>query len=366
MLSAWPYRLEARPGGPWEEARSGWLLRLGQGALAGWAEACPLPSWAGEGHDRTQAHLGLALSHQDEAEELLALPGPEALWGHWQLAPEHSPCAAFALEVAWWDAKARQAGQSLAATWAQAWGQRAPATEVQVNALLDALRPEAVEAQAKEAAATGHLAAKLKVGRLPWGEDLARVRAAKAGLGPLALRLDANGQWGLDEAEAALAGLQDEGIAYLEQPLAPTAWAELVALGRRSPIPIALDESLATTEDLEALAEEAAFPVWVVKPALLGPPSLLAPSLLKAKAKGKRLILTGALDRGVATLATAHLAAALGLDEVHGLSQVGSHVDPAPPVVGPWQGASVLLTGPGLAPHVHPGRLLSAQAKRRP
>lgn len=85
------------------------------------------------------------------------------------------------------------------------------------------------------------------------------------------LRLDANGNLTLEQAQQWIEACDPERIEFLEQPLAPEHKEDLVNLAQNSPLPLALDESVSTLADLREWA-----PVWpgifVLKVPLLGFP----------------------------------------------------------------------------------------------
>ncbi|MBD1848653.1 dipeptide epimerase [Leptolyngbya sp. FACHB-711] len=67
--------------------------------------------------------------------------------------------------------------------------------------------------------------------------------------------VDANGGWTVDEAIEMSHWLNDQGITYIEQPLAAGQEADLPQVYRRSPLPIFVDESCFTSRDIPALAD---------------------------------------------------------------------------------------------------------------
>ncbi len=92
------------------------------------------------------------------------------------------------------------------------------------------------------------------------------------------LRLDANGGLDWDGAQRWLNWLDThhgDRIEFLEQPLPPSQLTELVQLQQRSPIPIALDESVATFRQLQAVYHQGWRGIMVVKLAIAGYPSRL-------------------------------------------------------------------------------------------
>ncbi len=94
---------------------------------------------------------------------------------------------------------------------------------------------------------------KLKVGLAPEA-DLELVRTARTLLGPdVGLRIDANCAWTADEALRRIEELLPFGLESVEQPLAGDDLEGLVHLTARSPVPIMVDESLASVADAETL-----------------------------------------------------------------------------------------------------------------
>ncbi|MGB6017035.1 MAG: o-succinylbenzoate synthase, partial [Nodosilinea sp.] len=96
------------------------------------------------------------------------------------------------------------------------------------------------------------------------------------------LRLDANGGLSIDQAEQWLAvcdrintDTHMAAIEHLEQPLPPDQIAAMKALGRRYRTAIALDESVATLNQLEDCWAEGWRGVVVIKPAIAGSPQRL-------------------------------------------------------------------------------------------
>ncbi|NJK36984.1 MAG: o-succinylbenzoate synthase [Oscillatoriales cyanobacterium RM2_1_1] len=97
----------------------------------------------------------------------------------------------------------------------------------------------------------------------------------------LKLRLDANGGLTFSQAQEWLrvgdgcnrgASVQLE---FLEQPLPPREFEELLALGSSYRTPIALDESVATLSQLQACYARGWRGIFVIKPAIAGSPSQL-------------------------------------------------------------------------------------------
>ena len=69
------------------------------------------------------------------------------------------------------------------------------------------------------------------------------------------LTVDANGGWSLDEALKMCSWLEDFGVKYVEQPIAAGQEIDLPLLYERSPLPIFVDESCFTSQDIPPLAD---------------------------------------------------------------------------------------------------------------
>ncbi len=71
---------------------------------------------------------------------------------------------------------------------------------------------------------------------------------------PVALRVDANGGWGLAEAKQMMRWLADRGVEYIEQPLAQGDEGYLPELFKSRALPIFVDESCHIASDIPAWA----------------------------------------------------------------------------------------------------------------
>ncbi|MFM7450456.1 MAG: dipeptide epimerase [Leptolyngbyaceae cyanobacterium] len=69
------------------------------------------------------------------------------------------------------------------------------------------------------------------------------------------ISIDANGGWTLDQALKMVDWLAKQGVTYIEQPLAPGDEDNLLPLYQRSPLPIVVDESCFTSDDILPLAD---------------------------------------------------------------------------------------------------------------
>lgn len=171
---------------------------------------------------------------------------------------------------------------------------------------------EAIEAAAASVLA-GYRTIKLKAGAREGTMSLVeRLRAVRAVVGDgIALRLDVNGTWAPDEAEARLRALEPIGLQYVEQPLPIAARDATVVLRTRIGIAIAADEAVTSPETASALVRASAADVLVVKPARVGGPSAVAAIAERAAAHGIPVVISSLFETGFGLAAGIACAASL-------------------------------------------------------
>lgn len=214
------------------------------------------------------------------------------------------PSARFAAETALASMAAYRLGEPLWALFAH---------EVEDIGLASALftdDSDHLEAMLAEVAAFDVPALKLKVGGPdPDGEE-ARLEKVRRALPQVELRLDANGSFAVDTLPERLAGLARFRPAFLEEPASLDATLALEA----APFPLAVDESLRDDPDgglARALSSELIGAV-VLKPTLLGGLMRCWKLAQRARAKGRVVVISHALEGIIARAACAHLALAVG------------------------------------------------------
>src|SRR5581483_4749577 len=162
------------------------------------------------------------------------------------------------------------------------------AAEVEVNATVAALDRAGAADAAARAARDGFRCVKVKVGA---GDDAGRVAAVRAAAGPdVALRLDANGAWEVDEAVRAIEALAPAGLELVEEPV--HGIAALRAVRERVAARIAMDE---TAGEHGALASAATDAVCLKIGRCGGISATLAAAAL-VRALGGEVYLASALD----------------------------------------------------------------------
>lgn len=231
--------------------REGILLKLTDAdGKAGWGEIAPLP-WFGtetvEAAWRFLTHLPTNVASLENLSQTIA--------------PNDLPCCQFGLETAW---ECLHAGKP-----------QSPALDLTCSQLLSAGQGCLTEWRSLWQA--GGRVFKWKIGVYSPIEELMWLQQLLEAMPPEAtLRLDANGGLSLSQAEEWLECCDRLGrVEFLEQPLSPPQFAEMLALSRNYRTPIALDESVATVEQLENCYEKGWRAIFVVKPAIAGSPRRL-------------------------------------------------------------------------------------------
>jgi o-succinylbenzoate synthase len=123
------------------------------------------------------------------------------------------------------------------------------------------------------------------------------------------LRLDANG--GLDSTtlQQWLTVCTPERVEFIEQPLPVEDFATLQALSQATPIPLALDESVATFTQLQTCHQQGWREIFVIKPAILGFPHLLEQF---CQTEGVDVVFSSALETTIGRQASLNLAKRFG------------------------------------------------------
>ena len=235
------------------------------------------------------------------------------------------------IDAAQWDLAGRRAGHPV---WQLLGAGEAAAIEVNATiATPDRAGAASAAAAAREA---GYRCVKVKVGL---GDDGGRLAAVRAAAGPeMAIRVDANGAWTVDDALAALRAFEPVGIELCEQPAADID--DCAEIAARSPIPIALDES--APDGLDSRVCDAV----CLKVARFGGITGVVSAAARARQAGYRVYLASMLDGALGIATALHAAAVIKPDYACGLATLGlfDRTDPLPASAG----RVAVPQGPGL------------------
>jgi len=304
----------------------------GADGVSGYGEAAPL-----------QSYDGVSTARAQDALERYApvLAGAEGMNGAQLIEAcrdvEDLPQAIAAIDMALWDRAGRREGRPVAALLTDT-----PAELVAVNATISALDRAGAAEQAAAAARAGFGCVKLKVGV---GDDAGRVAAVRAAAGPeVALRLDANGAWSVDEAVAAIEALSPAGLELVEEPT--HGLRAVRAVRERVAVRVSIDETAAEHGALGAGVADAV----CLKISRCGGIGALVAAATLVRASGAEVYLASTFDGPLGVAAALHAAAALasrGPMPPCGLATLGLFAgleDPLPA----REGAIALPSGPGL------------------
>lgn len=307
------------------------VLVIGAGNVAGAGEAAPLPSYDGVTLDDVRAALEDCRPILRDGE---GLPRATVLADCRRAAV--LPQAVAAIDLALWDLEGRRAGQPV---WRLLGAERGDG--VAVNALLAAEDRAGAAVEAAEAVAAGFSCVKAKVGI---GDDAGRVAAVRAAIGPdVALRLDANGAWTVEEALAHLRALEPSRIELCEEPVHGVA--ELRAVAEEAAIALAMDESAVGPGALAS----GATPIVCLKLSRCGGISGLLEAAETARAAGSEVYLASTLDGPLGIAGALHAAAVLRPSRPCGLATLGAFADlELDPVLTVAGGVMQVPNGPGL------------------
>ncbi|RLF02123.1 MAG: o-succinylbenzoate synthase, partial [Thermoprotei archaeon] len=231
-----------------------------------WGEVAPLPGFSRESLSDAVSQLQFlktALMGMDipAPDELAKLNGAFETWlGSYQLFPS----VRFGLESAVLRliARERQAPlRSLISTEAT--------DKVSVCALLSGTNDEILE-KTQESKAEGFKTVKLKVGRQSLEDDVTLVHTVRQQIGErIALRLDANRAWDIEQAMAFMDQVKNCDIEYIEEPAHDYLGILQLCNILKGSVPIALDESLGTISP-SALSPTPEIVAVILKPTILG------------------------------------------------------------------------------------------------
>ena len=265
----------------------------GEDGVTGYGEAAPLPAYDGVSIERVWQAL------QDYQLVLADVRGSNGAQMIDACRQVHDlPAALAAMDMALWDRAGRRAGRPVAALITDS-----PAATIEVNATLTAADRAGAAEEAAQAVQQGFSCLKVKVGT---GDDSGRLAAVRAAAGPhVALRIDANGVWEIEEAVRAIDALAPVGLELVEEP---THGLQAVRRVReRVAVRIAIDE---TAAEHGALGAGVADAVCLKISRCGGITGLLAAATL-VRASGAEVYLASTLDGPLGVAAAVHAAAAL-------------------------------------------------------
>jgi L-alanine-DL-glutamate epimerase-like enolase superfamily enzyme len=236
-----------------------------------------------------------------------SMPPDELLHALPALAADAPNIARAAVENALVEGLARQAGQPVADFLGGAWQASTP-----TNQCLFWGPDERFDLLAERYVAEGFSDLKVRIAVGDFAHDLARLSRLRARFGAgISIAVDANGAWGGEQARRCLEQLAPFDLAYVEQPTPPGDWDAFRAVLRDAPMPLMLDESLATPDDMQRLAACGAGALAHLKVVKLGGPVAVMQAARMLSAAGIGLMVGQMNEGALATALTVHCAMAL-------------------------------------------------------
>jgi L-alanine-DL-glutamate epimerase-like enolase superfamily enzyme len=211
------------------------LTEIAFGDTIGYGEAS-MPPYLGETHTTAAAFLSRIDLSLFESPFLM-----EDILQYVDLIAPGNYAAKASVDIALHDLVGKLIGQP----WYKIWGlnpKHTPNTSFTIG--ID--KPGVVKSKTAEASAFKIL--KVKLGK---GHDREMITAVRS-VTNIPLCVDVNQGW-TDRQEALdrILWLKEQGVVFIEQPMAKTAYADTAWLTQRSPIPVIADEAFQTVADLE-------------------------------------------------------------------------------------------------------------------
>jgi len=228
-------------------------------------------------YPRPDLMTALAQAARELGEQLIGMSvlEPEAAWeklarrGDWVGPGGFLHVALAPLDIAVWDAHGKTLGQPL---YRLLGGARDRVSTYASDGMWVSLAPDELAAAAKQHAADGFDAVKLRIGKEPTAEaEARRVLAVREAVGPrVRIMVDAVESWSLAYARRAGRVLQDAGVAWLEDPVHHHDVAGLAELRRALEIPVTGGEHLYHLDAFRQLLEARAVDVVILDLARVG------------------------------------------------------------------------------------------------
>ena len=211
----------------------------------GYGAAAPSPRY-GETTDTVEAVLPDLLEAVETAGDLHAR---RTIADRLRGVVRENPAAGAAVDVALWDLAGKRFDEPVYRLLGLAPDAGSPPRTSYTIGLDDT---DTMADRAAEAAGADSPVLKVKLGT---DRDLEIVEAVRTAAPEATIRVDANEAWGPKEAVRNCRALEAYGVEFVEQPVPADDPEGLRHVYRRSPLPIAADESCRTAADVPALAD---------------------------------------------------------------------------------------------------------------
>ncbi|MWD26061.1 hypothetical protein E0K89_001030 [Aquicoccus sp. SCR17] len=262
----------------------------------GWGEACPVagysPETPDEAWDATRAILPQMV--RDAVEGQAAVD---------RLTATH-PFVASALNEAMAD---------LSGLFDDAWN-KVRNQPIELLGTVNTLDPDAAPEVALSLIEAGYRTLKVKVGYQPV-RDAERVRNISAVLGDgVRMRIDANQGYDVDDALAFARAVPPDHVEVFEQPVHQEDWGGISSVAEQSPLPIMLDESIYSEDDIRRAATIAGVAAIKLKMSKAGGPVQLRSQIALCRELSLDVVIGNGVASDLGCYHEALLQAVFGLD----------------------------------------------------
>jgi L-alanine-DL-glutamate epimerase-like enolase superfamily enzyme len=218
-----------------------------------------------------------------------------------------NPFAKATVEMALWDIKGKALGVPVCDLFGGSRRRSIP-----VNHSLSYGSVDEMTQQALEHVGHGFAALKIYCGREGIGPDLERIRAIRRAVGTeVDLYVELNQRWDFKTTLRLLPKLVDLDILFLEQPISSCLYREMRILRERSPIPIAVDESVFSPRDVAWAADEGVADIVNIYVLKAGGMLNARSALDVADAVGLDAFIGSFNELSISNMASAHLSATI-------------------------------------------------------
>ncbi|MFG5410129.1 mandelate racemase/muconate lactonizing enzyme family protein [Piscinibacter sakaiensis] len=277
-----------------------------EGGLVGWGE-----SHHGKAHTAVAQLVNTTLRQLVVGMDASDVVG---VWDriYWKQLASHGVGAGCAIamsgiDLALWDLRGKAVGWPL---YKLLGGARRPVKAYAGGVSLGFQDPSALVDEALPHIAAGYRAIKLRVGDSP-ARDLARVEAVRRAVGEsIAILVDANTGYTLDDARRVMPGLQALGVDWLEEPFPAHDHASYAAARHYAAVPLAAGENHFTRHEFERVIADGA--ISILQPDVSKAGGLTEVLRIAAMASARKLpIHPHTCMTGLNMAASIHLLAAL-------------------------------------------------------
>ncbi|MFC4557980.1 mandelate racemase/muconate lactonizing enzyme family protein [Virgibacillus kekensis] len=275
----------------------------------GWGEARPSHRWSYETQESVVSTVRNYLADALKGIELLNLERIHSVMDQ-QISSgitRGQPIAKAAVDMAVLDAIGKKSRQPLAHVWLSPQHNK-----IALSYLISVTNVEDAAEKARIAKEQGYTGVDVKIGLNPQ-EDIEIIKTVKEIIPDAYFRVDANQAYRLKEAMRLSRAMEEVGVNIFEQPLSAGDLLGHAKLREFTTIPIALDESIWTPEDVVRAIQLNACDAIVIKVTKMGGLSRAKRCGEIAQAAGMELIGGGLTESSLGLYASAHLFHMLGI-----------------------------------------------------